>query len=270
MSIENITYVVYSHSSYHDVLEIQTEYLKDYKDKVLLINKTENPPEWYDSYKGILYYDDSLPYAGRLLTLKELSDEHILLTHDMDVVIEKNDIAISNILRTMIEEDIDRVDLQWRDLDTSGNEFNPNTNRIKVDDFLLIKQENVNGHMFNLNPSIWKLSSLLDVMDNFKNEGYRTIEEVTQEYCLKFDIYKPSCDTYFDCGYMQCNDIYQFLHLTRGGKWLAKNGDGRRLDIKFIKEYKKIIINFNLNNGKRQFRGDGNRIGHPFFKKINK
>ena len=271
-----ITYVIYSHSSYHDVLEIQTEYLKDYENKILLINKTDIPPDWYSHYKRIINYDDTLPYASRLLSLKELDVEYLLITQDMDIVIHKDDNAIEHILLTMIKENIDRVDLQWRDIDTSGNEFNPHTMRIKVDDFILIKQENINGYMFNLNPSIWKLSSLLDVMEEFKNEGYRTIERkkkitgknwnATQKYCLKFDIYKPSCDNHFNCGYMQCNEIYQFLHITRGGKWLAQSGNGRRLDGKFIKEYNNIINRFKLKNSKRSFRNDGNRIGAPFHK----
>jgi hypothetical protein len=261
-----ITYIIYSHTSYLDVLKIQTEYLKGYPNKILMINKMVNQPEWFSNYKDIIFYDDTLPYASRLLSLKQLDVDYILITQDMDIVIEKDDTAIENILNLMIEECIDRVDLQWRDIDSTGNELNPHTRRIELDNFTLIKQENTKGHMFNLNPSIWKVSSLLDVMEEFKNEGYRTIEEVTQDYCLKFDIYKPSCDVHFDCGYMQCNEIYQFLHITRGGKWLAQSGNGRRLDNKFKEEYNNIINRFNLKNSKRQFRSDGNRIGHPFFK----
>ena len=85
--------VVYSHTEYMDVLKIQTKHLSNYKNKILIINKSDKY-EIYNEYKDIIYYDDSLPYASRLLELKNISDEikykeirgTFRIYHDPDVV----------------------------------------------------------------------------------------------------------------------------------------------------------------------------------------
>ncbi len=74
-----LTYIVYSHTEFLDVLLTQTHYLKSYDNKVLLINKSdEDLSDLYSNYKQVIFYDDTLSYASRLLEIKKL--ENILNT----------------------------------------------------------------------------------------------------------------------------------------------------------------------------------------------
>jgi hypothetical protein len=268
-----LTYVIYGHTDYLDVLKIQTEYNKDIKNKVLLINQNNTELEIYSVYDKIIFYDDTLPYASRLLALKELGVDYILMTQDTDLIIEKNSETLERIVSKMKEKGLDRVDLQYREFTSDGIQLNPNTNRIDMGDFRLTKQEDIPHLIFNLNPSIWKLSTLMDVMTKFKNESYRTIEKKNtvgiyeiQKYCLQLEIYKVANDNPINCGYYQCLEFYQYFHITKRGQWFPFNGGARRLDRndKFISEWDKIINKFQLRKSSRAARVGS--VGTPFYK----
>ena len=92
-----LTYIVYSHTEFLDVLLTQTHYLKAYNNKVLLINKSDKDlSDLYSNYKQVIFYDDTLPYASRILSLSDLDLDYILFIHDIDIVITKNDKVINH------------------------------------------------------------------------------------------------------------------------------------------------------------------------------
>jgi hypothetical protein len=248
-----LTYVIYSHTDYLDTLEIQTEYLKSYENKYLLINNNNVESEIFSNYKGIIYYDDILTYPSRLLYLKELDLDYILFIHDIDIIVDKNDVIIESIVNKMIDENIDRIDLQY-DRDYRDNSIN-NIAKIYIDgysDFYLNKQDCF--FTYNVNPSIWKLSSFMDLMENHKNDTYRTIEETAQKYCKdKYSIYKPYSDYSYQCGYFECIYFFKFLHITHHGEYLPISNFSR-LNEKFIDEWLNIVDKFLLKNNERNFR----------------
>jgi hypothetical protein len=243
--------VIYSHTDYLDVLLVQTEGLK-YTDKILLINKSDKNLDYlYSKYTQVIFYDDSMPYASRLLSLKHLKNEYILFIHDNDIVVKKDDSYIDYAKNYMVEHSIDRIDLQCRhswDLfnrDRLSMEFNG----LKVE---LRAQKNINNYIYNVNPSIWKLNVLLEIMENFKNETYRTIEnESVMKHCLKYKIYKLYSDNPIKCGWFSCLSFFQFIHITHKGKLLPRSDNG--LDTKLMSEYNKIIELLTLNNTKKTF-----------------
>ena len=66
--------------------------------KILLINKSEQDlSSVYSEYKDVIFYDGNLPYASRLLSLSVLKDTYILFIHDIDIVIEKDDVCLEHI-----------------------------------------------------------------------------------------------------------------------------------------------------------------------------
>ena len=244
-----INYVVYSHTDYLDILNIQTDYLKSCGNKILLINRSSlDLDAIYSNYKKVIFYDDSLPYASRILSLSELDLEYILLIHDIDILINRNDDIIEYLHDVMIDGKFDRIDLKRDELtDTEKIDIN-----FKGEIFVLTKQENVYNYIYNVNPSIWKLSSLLETMNAFCNENYRTIEnKPTQDFCSKFKVYKLYSDVYLDCGYFNCLNFFKFLHITHGGGLLPISNN--RLELGIASEYKLIIQNY-LSNGNRQFK----------------
>lgn len=239
--MHELTYVVYSHTDYLDILFVQTEYLKNHSNKILLINKSEQDlSSVYSEYKDVIFYDGSLPYASRLLSLSVLEDTYILFIHDIDIVIEKDDVCLEHIKNYMSDNNVDRIDLQSRvDWDESNKDIEEiNVNSYKIQ---LKRQMNINNYIYNVNPSIWKLSTLLNIMSTFRNETYRTLELTAQKYCTKFKIYKLYSDTQLRCGYFHCLPIFQFIHITHGGKLLPPINNN--LEDKFHNHYNIIIKN---------------------------
>lgn len=253
-----INYVTYSHTDYLDVLEIQEHYLSEYPNKTLLINKSNINSDLYSKFNKIIFYDDNLPYASRLLSLKDLNDEYILFHHETDIVIKKDDNIMEDLVSLMKQNDIDRVDLQWRD----QNKWNPETRKINIHDFKLSKQENIWDYIFNVNPALWKLSAFLDVHNKFKNEKYKTIEWenieggdlAIQKYCKDLNFYKLWSDNPLNSGALICLYFFQYIHITKNGHWYPKNQHDRFVgNYQAMEEYNKIIEKFNLGSGKRKF-----------------
>jgi hypothetical protein len=157
------------------------------------------------------------------------------------------DIEFIENLKIIIEEnEIDRVDLQY--YSHSSDDI------IDMIDFnlKLIKQNNTQHFIYNVNPSIWKLESLIEVMSNFKHDTYRSIEKIeVQNYCKKFNIYKLFSNNFIELGYFNCIFNYQFLHITHGGRLLPKINNGMNLE--YNDKYK-YIYNKYLNGSLRPFR----------------
>jgi len=242
-----LTYIIYSHTDFLDMLTIQTYKLKSYEDKILLINKSDlDLSGIYSQYKKIIFYDDALPYASRILSLVDLNLEYVLFIHDIDIIITKNNKIINHFVDFMKTNDIDRIDLQVRynwDLNNSEKIY------MTIDDKVIELRRQVNAKtksIYNVNPSIWKLSALLNIMNQFKNETYRSIELNVQEYCSKFKIYKLYSDEYISCGWFSCLSFFQFLHITHGGKLLPKSYNNLDEHLKF--QYTNILNTFKNTN----------------------
>lgn len=247
-----INYVIYSHTDYLEILKIQTDYVSSIENKTLLINKNDsNLSEIYDKYRNVIFYDDTLPYANRLLFLDSLKDDFILLIHDIDILINKNDEIINYLYRYSRTNNIDRIDLQYFD-SSSNSDSVPIEFEIFDERFSLIKQYNPNSYIYNVNPSIWKLSVLLDIMSTFKHKNYRNIEDFgTQLYCQKFNIFKLFSDEFINCGYFKCLPFFKFLHITHGGGLLPISNNGLPEELKITYDN---IIDKHLKNSNRPFR----------------
>lgn len=252
-----INYVVYSHTDYLDALNVQTSCLKDYKNKILLINRSDvELSSIYSQYKDVILYDDNLPYASRLLALSHLDLRYVLFIHDIDAVIEKDDATINQLVKLMDSQGIDRIDLQYQ-----APEKNPHSHKIKAKhktearDFILTKQDDPIEYIYNVNPSIWKLSSFLDIMRNFAELNYRDIELLpTQYYCTKFKVYKLYSENFLNCGYLQCLPFFQFIHLTHTGRFLPLKDNNLEKHLQVA--YLKIVDDF-LGDTSMPFRSAG-------------
>ena len=246
-----IDYVVYSHTDYLDILVVQTSCLQDYKDKILLINRSElELSSLYSQYRDVVLYDDKLPYASRLLALSDLDLKYVLFIHDIDAVIQKDDATINHLAKIMDEQGLDRIDLQYQSLDK-----NPSSHKINLEGFTLNKQDDPNYYIYNVNPSIWKLSTFLDIMRVFADRNYRNIETLpTQNYATRFKVYKLYSEDFLNCGYFQCLPFFQFIHLTHGGQFLPLNDNN--LEDHLQEAYTRIVLDF-LRGSTKPFRPDG-------------
>jgi hypothetical protein len=249
-----INYVIYSHTDYLDVLKIQTDYL-DSENRYLLINKSDHP-EIFSKYKKVFFYDESLSYPARMLSLKEISGtlDYMFFFHEKDIVIKKDDGSIEKILEIMEKENIDRCDMRY---DTSAESFsNP---KIPVNsDFTLSKQ--ISGeYAFCLTPGIWKISSYLRIMEKYQNSTYRRLEIDAQEFVKSnFSLYRCLADEKIECGLIECTKYFQYIPCTHYFKFIPENEEvlNERMSPHLIQEWKKIIEEYKL---KEEERGFNNR-----------
>jgi hypothetical protein len=245
--------VIYSHTDFLDILKIQTFYTKHIKNKVLLINDAQLDKSIIDCFDKIIFYKDEHPYAKRLGNLREISANSILLLHDNDILIYKDLGVINRLNRYLVTNQIDRIDLQYL-----PNTIDSTVLRVEDENFsFTLWSQTPQTYMFNVNPSIWKLSSLMDIVDTFCDKTYRNIElDPVQSYCSKYKIFKLFHHSYMNCGYFKCLPFFVFLHITHGGKLLNSNGVSSYghppIEPFLQKEYDFIIKNF-LTNTKREF-----------------
>jgi hypothetical protein len=241
-----LTYIYYSHTDYLDIIRISTNRMKDYDNKILLINKNDmDLSELYSNYKQVLFYDDSLPYVGRLFsTVSKIDLDYILIINDTDTIIKKDDVVIEELYKIAVNNNIDRIDLQYQNVNVNPHTHHMNV-KLNEKDYILVQQKNIKAYVYNVNPSIWKLSSWLKLLENFKTIGYRQIEIYAQEYCRKnFNIYKIY-GKYVNMGWMATMPFFQFLHITHGGTLLPPTNNNIQSPY-VIDEWNKIIKKFNL------------------------
>ena len=250
--MKDLKFVVYSHNEYSEILKIQTDYLDSIENKTLIIDNNFLDENILSKYNSVIGYDDRLPYASRLLNLKNLDDKYILLIHDIDILLKYSESFLSECVKIMEKENIHRIDLQyfsehWNPNSTKKN-LNYGENCVK-----LIKQDNLNGYIYNVNPSIWKLDIFLDLMENFKDRTYRNIESIdVQSYASKFNIFKLYNDEFLQVGYFKCLQEFLFLHISHSGQFLPLKGNDLPEEVQKIYD---LIVEKYLKNSNRGFRG---------------
>jgi len=249
--------IIYTHSSYHDILKIQTDFIKekDFVNKVLFINNNnQNLNDIYKFYDEIIFYDDGLPYAERLLEcLKLYKFDYFLFSHDIDILLDVNLEFLEQILEFMIDKNFDRIDLKYTDNIIDKDIINYS------DNIKLVRETNEKDYIYNVNPSIWKKETLIEIMDKFKDRNYRTIEDyAVQSFCKKYKIFKINTNDFLRCGYFNCIQQYKFLHISHNGKLLP-------LNVNFVtvynqsyadisNEYMKIVKKYNLINSNKWYK----------------
>ena len=114
--MHKISICIYSHTSYLKILKIQTDYIKKYNYKlILIINKNElDLEDIYSIYDEVIFYDDLLPYSYRLIScLSKIYDDYLVLIHDIDIVLNIDINIIDNFIMFMYTNCIDRIDLKY-------------------------------------------------------------------------------------------------------------------------------------------------------------
>ena len=230
-----INYIVYSNSSYLDVLEIQTDHIKDRGNITLFIDDNNKDLEYiYEKYNDVIFYNDSDPYAERLYKcLNQYKYDYFLLIHDIDIVLEVNTSKLESILNYMIKHKLDRVDLKHGDMVRSSSIIDINNDDLNMwavnennhtDGLYMVKQEIPSNYIYNVNPSFWFKPTLIDITGRFKDKTYRNIEgDDVQWYSTNFNIYRLHTTNYKKCGYYNCTGEFIFLHISHNGKFLSLN-----------------------------------------------
>jgi hypothetical protein len=199
-----LTIAIYTHSDYFDILPVQLAYFNKVVTGATVTLFTNIPyPEC--EYQQILY-DDSLPYAGRLLScISQLSSTYFLLTHENDIVCAYDPSFLEGLVAKMEEHGIDTIDLKHESQGSDPIHF--------TDEVALVKKAH---YFYCVQPSLWKRSSLEAILTKYSDRGYRQIEQD--------DVQKYMVETWNVRGIVATNSIqtiwyrvspyYAFIHLT--------------------------------------------------------
>lgn len=272
-----LTYIFYSHTDFLDMLQIASDYSRKIKNKILLINENNILPEDIkNNFIEIIFYDDTLPYSTKLSkVLDKIKSKYILFTHEVDIILDIDMDLMSRLVDYMEYDNLDRIDLQPNGGNNEGryvkikkdndpkeweifeNIFDP-YNQLSNQDWFLGRHNNPRTYIFNVNPSIWKVDSLREILTTFNGRTYRNIEyDDVQDFCTKYKIYNLYARHVLHCGYLKCLPFYKYLHITHYQRLLRF--DGRFRDefnqsyADASKEYTEIVNNYNLKSGKRPF-----------------
>lgn len=208
-------FVIYSHSSFADILELQEERLNELSIKYYLIID-----EHYE-YKGratkVLRYKNDEPFATRIHNaVKQINEEYLLLMHEVDLVVSLDKKFLDLIAEKMITMGIDKVDLQ-----NCPNHHAPkyeNFTTIQVTEKTYIGRTSFpyDQYVYNVQPTLWKTSSLIRALENYREHTYRSIEySGIQQFCSEqLNSYRTVSSTPLSMGYFSSIEEFVFLHLT--------------------------------------------------------
>jgi hypothetical protein len=243
-------YVIYTHTDYIDVAKVHADNLK-FNENILLINSNSDDLEYlYSKFERVIFYDDKLPYASRLLTsINQIDSDWILLIHDMDILFNVYKSFIYKILDYAKENNIQRIDLKH-----GFEKVDENSIIIETDNFNKISNNEINNYstsmvrsyLYNVNPSLWNRNALLDVLNEFSNESYRSIENSrVTKYMEKYNMYILYTNTIINSGYYNVAPEFLFIHISYHGGMMPPICETANKDIMI--KWREILSNYTFN-----------------------
>lgn len=242
--------IVYSHSSYSDILNVQNDYFKNIDSiKYLFIDKIDNNITY--NFDKIYYYDDNLNYSKRILQcLREanIEEEFIIFHPDINIIIKQKNEDIDNLIDIMQINNIDRLDF-------CTYKFVESTKNISYKDYLLINNIDLNYYIYNVGTAIYRLNKYIKFLEMF-DYSYRNIEIITavQEYAknnINSYYLNNTNQSYIHVGYYATTDILIYIHITHDGKLMPIDNNINHLDVDIQKEYNDIINKYKFNRNIR-------------------
>lgn len=218
---DNYCYVIYSNSHYNYLWQIINTYSKFLTNKLYLCIDENNSNFIFDKKFEIIYYKKELNYSHRLSKiLDKINYKYILLIHDVDLILNINEIKINQIIDTMKTNNIDRVSLGV--FKTNDIIINDSIDLCKINSFKISKSFFT---PFDYSPSIYNTNNIKLLYNTFINETYVTLEqnqEVQKYVNNNFNVYGISSTKIhpiYHRGFCYSND-FNFLHITVNGKLL--------------------------------------------------
>ncbi len=217
--MDEIVYLLYSHTDYNDILQIHLSYLFKYLKGIRIavcINDSAAFKQAYSSmydFFAIYEYDDSKPFGERVYSvLSRINAPYILFNPDTNIFIDNvNMSCIDFILKRMKEDSIDQVRLF-----ISGIQ-----NPVLKGEFSIepIKE----GYFYSVNTALWNRVALTSIFERYRNVAYREfeigeIQSYVQHQCKNYylcsqqDFIIPNEGHFFSVN-------VPFVHVTFMGRW---------------------------------------------------
>jgi len=170
---------------------------------------------------NILYYDDTKTYPSRLVELcKQIQSDYILFFHDIDILLRFDTSHFESLINWIRSEEVDRFSLG----------VYPSKNFTHMIEDMPIAKLGLNDcewfvTPYDVGPSIWNVKTFMSLMEEFKNENYRTIESSgIQQRLLEKKVYgfaKKNIQVLFTLG-RPFSTWFSFCHILVRGKWIPR------------------------------------------------
>jgi hypothetical protein len=215
--MNNCSMLVYTHSSFEDILDVTLKRFKKYaanlplsicSDKIDIIAR-----KYATGYNiGQLYkYDDTLDYQIRLVSvLEQLGTKYVCLHHDNNCLYNFLNIDTMNGLL----ERMDKSEMDSLRLSHVGINF-------PKDDTSDIITYNTGPYIYSVWPTIWNRETLLYICRILKKPYKECESPECQNLVRQFNNYylcKSVKDTYTTI-YQATSDLYPSVHYTSSGRW---------------------------------------------------
>ena len=243
------TILIHTHSDYSHLWPIINDYTKKNNFKKILTYDTipENTtlPDCFDKY---IQYNGSEKFSGRLIPiLEQIEEEFVFLIYDIEIIINIDEKALKNYIEIMKENNIDRVCCAL---------FNGNgqihKNEIALCDLNLpLKSPSNHFVPADCTSVIWKRNSLIEMLKQFPNETYASLElnNAVINYC-KTQIkcygiqYTPNLQILYNRGLTYCDKL-SFLFFFIKGKFIRPSSTYADYEHHFTYIIKKYNLDIN-------------------------
>ena len=200
----SLSIAIYTHSDFFDILPIQIDYFSKHSFQGSKVYLFSDKP--YESPFENVVYDDTLPYASRLLhCIGKVDSSHILVIHENDVLIRYDGSVMNTLVETMVKNGIDSLEMKH------GS---------KSSDPITVNQDISIGkkweYFFCVQPTIWNTERLSALLDKFRDRSYRLIEQddvqayVSEKYRSYITVHRNPLQSMW----YRVPPYFCFLHLT--------------------------------------------------------
>ena len=207
--------IIFSHSDYYFLWPVIEECIHKLRElnPIFACNKTEmKKPTGFTKY---IEYTEAHCYAERWIKdiLPNIDVQHILVVHDVQLIVKCDVSHIHEIMKLMKENNIDRCSLNV----FNGNDTVEN-NLVKLCNLKSSYGKTITP--YDVCPAIWKKESIEKIFRTFPNETYRTSElnELLQTFCrnnLKcFGLHNNSSQKTYYCLGRPYHEYFKILHIT--------------------------------------------------------
>jgi hypothetical protein len=218
----NFNLIIFSHSDYKYLWNIIEDSISKLQDLNPIFVSNKNSV--YDKPKGFIKYieyDDNLCYAKRWTNdiIPYLSSKYILIVHDTQLIVGCDVNKIQELVQLIKINDIDRCSLNvFKGSDILHDSIRSNLQLCNLN-------KNVIGKTyvpFDVCPSIWKVSSFLQLWNTFNNETYHQSEQNknVQNYCKSLKCYglQKTNDKIYYCLGRPYREFFKILFITIKGE----------------------------------------------------
>ena len=212
--------VVYTHSDYSDIWAPMVDFVeRNCKPLHISFAMNKVPSDLRFNEYTIYTYDDTQTYPARLVEIcKKISSDYILFFHDMDILVQFDLDHFKTLMNWVLENQIDRFSLGM---------YPSSCFETYIHDMPVAKlgKDICDWYCtpYDVGPSIWKRSTLQELMTEFQEETYRTIEASgIQDRLLTKKVYgfaKKDLDPLFCIG-RPFTKWFSFCHLFVRGLWV--------------------------------------------------